>query len=110
MTLKEFREATKNVDENAILMINANGNPLWYFVERPRSGDDANSLFLMDKSGIDLNSEIEAALYALGKPEAIKYLLKNGVTLDELKNYSEELYTSAKDLLEGKKLWRQDMQ
>lgn len=97
MTLKEFREATKDVDENVILMIDAVENPVWYLVEKPRRFTDGKpSLYLMDKSGMDLHAEIDAALENLSMSEAISYLFKNGVTLEELKDFSEELFERAK--------------
>ena len=101
MTLREFREATKDVDENVELMVDATENPVWYVVKKPRRfSDNAPSLYLMDKSGIDLDSEIDAALKALGEEIAIHYLLRNGVTLEEIKSYSENLYITAKEIVE----------
>ena len=98
MTLKEFRETTKDIDENAEIIIDAVGNPVWYIVEKPRRSDDGQKyIYLMDKSGIDLEAEIEAALDAIGEDKTIQYLIKNGVTLDEMKSFSEELYESAKE-------------
>ena len=100
MTLKEFREATKNVDENAVLINDVNGNPIWYLVERPFGKDDIPSICMIDKSGMDLHAEIDAALEALGETDVIPYLIRNGVTLEEIKKFDEHLYEVAKNFVE----------
>ena len=100
MTLKEFREATKDMDENAIIIIDATDNPAWYLVEKPRLKDGQTFIYMVDKTGIDLPNEIEATLEALSETEAISYLLRNGVTLEEMKDYSDDLYQSAKRFVE----------
>ena len=98
MTLNEFREATKGFDGNLEIMIDSSSNPLWYFVTRSRDNDGAACLFLMDKSGIDLSAEIDAAVEALGIEEACLYLRKNGVTLDDILYHGndEDLYEEAR--------------
>ena len=98
MTLNEFREATKGFDGNLEIMIDSSDNPLWYFESKSRMGDGTACLYLVDKSGIDLSHEIDAAVEALGVKEAVKYLRKNGVTLDDILYYGndEDLYEEIK--------------
>ena len=83
MTLGEFRELTKKIDPSTPLRIDANGNPLWYAVERDLA-DGTTALMLIDRSGISLSDEIPSALQALGTEKGIAYLRKNGVTEKEI--------------------------
>ena len=74
MTLKEFRERTKNMDEEAILVIDGSNESPWY-----------------------LGEEIKAAVENLGERGALKYLFDHGVTLSEIQYYGgERLHILAK--------------
>lgn len=83
MTLGEFRELTKKIDPSTPLRIDANGNPLWYAVERDLA-DGTTALMLIDRSGVSLSDEIPSALQALGTEKGTAYLRKNGVTEKEI--------------------------
>ena len=94
MTLGEFRQATKDLDDNMPIIIDATGNPVWYLVDRSRTGD--KRIFLMDKSVIDLGIEIDSAEEFFGiSDELFSYLQKNGVTLDDIKRIDGNLYNKA---------------
>lgn len=95
MTVGELKKSLERVSDDTIVMIDAVGNPVWYVVEKTGWSDGNNLLVLMDKSGIDLHAEIDAAVTELGATAAIKYLQKNGVTLNELKEFDETLYELA---------------
>ena len=96
MTLGQFREATKDMNDDVDLILDANGNPVWYLVEKPRQNDKI--LCLMDKSGMDLGAEIDAASEHFGITDKLfAYLKKNGVTLDEIKSVANDLYDKALD-------------
>ena len=83
MTLGQFREMTKEIDPSTPLRIDANGNPLWYAVERDLT-DGTRALMLIDRSCVSLSDEIPSALKVLGTGKGMAYLRENGVTEQEI--------------------------
>ena len=90
MTLGEFRNLTKSIDDNAEIYFDTPELPLWYLSHRKRNGLP-DLVVLHDKNSFDLQEEVRSACRYLGKDAAFRYLEDYGLTKREIEEWMNRL-------------------
>lgn len=90
MTLGEFRNLTKDIDDDAEIYFDTTELPLWYLSHRKRK-DLPDLVMLHDKHSIDLQEEVTSACRYLGKDAAFRYLEDHGLTKREIEEWMNRL-------------------
>ena len=90
MTLGEFRNFTKDIDDDAEIYFDTTELPLWCLSHRKRNGLP-DLVVLHDKFSIDLQEEVRSACHYLGKDAAFRYLEDHGLTKREIEGWMNRL-------------------
>lgn len=90
MTLGEFRNFTKDIDDDAEIYFDTTELPLWYLSHRKRTGLPY-LVILHDKHSIDLREEVRSACLYLGKDAAFRYLEDHGLTKKEIEEWLSKI-------------------
>lgn len=93
MTLGEFRNLTKDIDDDAEIYLDTPELPLWYLSHRKRSGLQGlpDLVILHDKHSIDLQEEVRSACRYLGKDAVFRYLEDCGLTKKEIEEWLNKI-------------------
>lgn len=95
MTLGEFRNFTKDIDDDAEIYFDTPEFelPLWYLSHRKRRGLQGlpDLVVLHDKNSIDLQEEVRSACRYLGKDAAFQYLEDHGLTKKEIEEWLSKI-------------------